>query len=54
MFSKLSQRENNWFGYADIDQETANFYTSRDGYFGHEKIVYVTEHNDSLQVLRKV
>ena len=50
---QIIQRESSWFGYADIDQDTANFYTSRDGYFGHEKIVYVTEHNDSRKYLGK-
>ena len=33
------------------DNDKKTFYTSREGYFGHQKIFYITERNDKRRFL---
>ena len=43
----LIQDKGLWYGYANTDDDTKQFYMSNDGYFGTEKLFYLTEKNDN-------
>ena len=48
---QIIQKENVWQGKAILDNDKKTFYTSREGYFGHQKIFYITERNDKRRFL---
>ena len=50
---QIIQNKNTWQGYAILDKDTKEFYMSRDGYFGSEKVIYVTDKNDKRKFLGK-
>ncbi len=48
---QIIQKGNKWKGSAILDEDKKSFYTTREGYFGHQKIFYVTEKNDKRKLL---
>ena len=43
---QIVQKKGQWYGYANTDEHTKNFYMENNSYFGKEKVFYVTAEND--------